>query len=312
MKKFDTLLSNFITYYTPRKYFRNQRAGILKQAMSDSSIVERVKYYCRIAQGAKLSDDALIKTIGEYIFPYFSNYRYPFYFFDLYRVLKYFPSKYQFSYLFGDVIHEPPCPTFVKSRKITPGPTNSVIMKLDSRHHFNFIQDNLSFSQKKPICIMRNLWANDKRAQFINTYINSPKFNLGITQPSKEHPEWNKEFMSIEDQLENRYIVCIEGNDVATNLKWVMSSNSIAIMPTPVYETWYMEGQLIPDVHYIHIADDYSDVIEKMTYYDNNPAAAQKILNAQHKWVDQFRDSKKELITEVAVADQYFKQIMKP
>ncbi len=310
MKKFSTLLSNFITYYTPRKYYRDQRADIIKEAMSDPSVIERVKYYCRLAPGANLSDEAFTKTIKEYSFPYFTDKRYAFYFFDLYRVLKYFPSKYRFSYLFGDVIHEPPCPTFVKSRKITPGPTNAVVMKWDSLHHFNFIQDNLPFSQKKPICVMRNLLANDKRTKFINKFHGSTKFNLGIIQPSEEHPDWNNGFMSIEEQLENRYIVCIEGNDVATNLKWVMSSNSIAIMPTPVYETWFMEGRLIPDVHYIHISDDYSDVIEKMTYYDNNPVAVQKILNAQHEWVNRFRDPKKELITEIAAADLYFKQIM--
>ncbi len=49
-------------------------------------------------------------------------------------------------------------------------------------------------------------------------------------------------FMSIDEQLGHKFIMCIRGNDVATNLKWVMSSSSIAVMPRPDVESWYMEG----------------------------------------------------------------------
>jgi hypothetical protein len=154
---------------------------------------------------------------------------------------------------------------------------------------------------------MRNLWANDKRARFLNKFLEHPMFDLSIIQRSDEHPEWNRGFMTLNEQLKHRYVLCIEGNDVATNLKWVMSSNSIAVMPQPVYETWYMEGRLIPDVHYIQIADDYSDVVDKLNFFNNNPSAAQKIIEAQHQWVNRFLDPKIELMTEIAVADRYFK-----
>ncbi len=66
--------------------------------------------------------------------------------------------------------------------------------------------------------------------------------------------------MSLYDHLHYRYIMALEGNDVATNLKWIMSSNSIAVMPRPTCETWFMEGRLIPNYHYIEIADDFHDL----------------------------------------------------
>ena len=50
---------------------------------------------------------------------------------------------------------------------------------------------------------------------------------------------------------------------MSSNLKWIMSSNSIAVMPRPEFETWFMEGRLIPGVHYIEINRDYSDLDEK-------------------------------------------------
>ena len=58
---------------------------------------------------------------------------------------------------------------------------------------------------------------------------------------------------------------------MASNLKWVMSSNSVAVMPRPRYETWFMEGSLVPGYHYIEIKTDFSDLIEKMEYYNAHP-----------------------------------------
>ncbi|GIR91542.1 MAG: hypothetical protein CM15mP92_0060 [Halieaceae bacterium] len=75
---------------------------------------------------------------------------------------------------------------------------------------------------------------------------------------------------SLDTHLKHKFILCIEGNDVASNLKWVMSSNSVAVMPKPKYESWFMEGKLIPNYHYILIKDDYSDLEEKLNYYKKN------------------------------------------
>ena len=38
---------------------------------------------------------------------------------------------------------------------------------------------------------------------------------------------------TIREHLDYKFIMALEGNDVASNLKWVMSSNSIAVMTRP-------------------------------------------------------------------------------
>ena len=86
--------------------------------------------------------------------------------------------------------------------------------------------------------------------------------------------------------------MAIEGNDVASNLKWVMSSNSLAVMPRPTCETWFMEGTLIPDYHYIEVKDDFSDLEEKLNYYIAHPEKAEEIIAHAHEYVAQFRDKK--------------------
>lgn len=101
--------------------------------------------------------------------------------------------------------------------------------------------------------------------------------------------------------------MAIEGNDVASNLKWVMSSNSLAVMPRPTCETWFMEGTLIPDYHYVEVKDDFSDLEEKLHYYITHPEKAEEIIAHAHEYVAQFRDKKREELLQVMVMEHYFK-----
>ena len=48
-----------------------------------------------------------------------------------------------------------------------------------------------------------------------------------------------------------------------------MSSNSLCFMPKPKYETWFMEGKLIPNHHYVLIEDDYSNLLEQAGLADD-------------------------------------------
>ncbi|MDF5490817.1 glycosyl transferase family 90, partial [Vibrio parahaemolyticus] len=122
----------------------------------------------------------------------------------------------------------------------------------------------------------------------------------------QEGQPWEKGFMSIEEQLQYKFLLCIEGNDVATNLKWAMSSNSLVIMSKPKYETWFMEGKLEAGIHYVEVQDDYSDLPEKMDYYLANEQEALAIIENAHQWVEQFKDKRKERLISLMVADKYF------
>jgi len=43
-----------------------------------------------------------------------------------------------------------------------------------------------------------------------------------------------------------KYILSIEGNDVASGLKWQLYSNSVVFMRKPKIVSWAMEDKLIP------------------------------------------------------------------
>jgi hypothetical protein len=169
------------------------------------------------------------------------------------------------------------------------------------------VKDKWKFTEKKDMLVGRAHVAQPQRIKFWEMYFNHPMCNLGNINPKLEgHPEWSVRPMSIEEHLKYKFILCIEGNDVATNLKWVMSSNSLAVMPEPKYETWHMEGRLIPGYHYMAIKDDYSDLEEKLKYYIEHPEEAEKITKNANSYIKKFTDKKIEKIICLMVINKYF------
>ena len=169
------------------------------------------------------------------------------------------------------------------------------------------MNDRLRFADKDSRAIFRGVVrAKPKRIALFEKFFGRPGFDLGDTSSRPVRPEWSVGKISIHDHLRHRYILCIEGNDVASNLKWVMSSNSLAVMPRPQYETWFQEGLLVPGVHYAEIRPDYEDLPEKVAWYDAHPEEAERIIAAAHAWVARFSDPARERLVSLRVLDRYF------
>ncbi|WP_333913697.1 glycosyl transferase family 90 [Vibrio coralliirubri] len=300
--KFKYYSSNSFISLIPALIFRLYAKRKL-QAYNETEqgdIQDRVNYY------NKLIDRFCVENKGTAV----RNFRKTSgttYYFDLLKVIKGFPENFTFHYLNGDVRHVPDEPTFVKSRPINEGNSNSVILKLNAIRHFYFVRDKLSFEAKKNMVAWRGVGFQPRRQVVLQKFHNHTMCNIGQTRPLDGTP-WEKDFMSIEEQLTYKFLLAIEGNDVATNLKWAMSSNSLVLMSKPTCETWFMEGRLQEGVHYVEVKDDYSDLIEKMEYYIAHPEEAESIIKNAHIWVDQFRDKKRERLISLLVAKKYFEK----
>jgi len=201
-------------------------------------------------------------------------------------------------------------PSIVKSRPIFGDNRNSVLLKLDKVRHFIFIRDKMQFGEKLNKIIFRGKVDNKPhRIAFMEKYFKHPMCDLGnITNKNTSPPEWTVEKCTLFDHLKFKFILALEGNDVASNLKWIMSSNSIAVMPKPKFETWFMEGKLIANHHYIEIKEDYSDLEERLNYYIQNPKQANQIINNANEYVSQFFDKEREHLIGLAVMNKYLEQ----
>ena len=179
-------------------------------------------------------------------------------------------------------------------------------MNLNKVRHFHFINDHKNFIDKKNKAVWRGYGENSEARQyFLKNYHHISIFNIGQTGPLLEAP-WVKNFMPIAEQLNYKFIFCIEGVDTATSIKWVMSSNSVCVMPKPKYETWFMEGTLKPDVHYIEISDDFSNAEQKIKYFIEHPNKVLKIIENANEHVKQFKYSRREKLISLMVLDKYF------
>ena len=83
-----------------------------------------------------------------------------------------------------------------------------------------------------------------------------------------------------------RYLLSIEGNDVASNLKWLMGHNSVVVMPRPTVETWLLEGLLRPYVHYVPVRAA-ADVPATLAWMRANEAACLQIIANANAWVEE-------------------------
>ena len=228
------------------------------------------------------------------------------YFFDLKEYVRFYPSKFLVRFLFGDITKIPKSPSFVKTRPIKGDNENSVLFKLNKVRHFTYTNDRVKFSDKLNILIGRNAVQQKQRIDFFKKYFDHPLCNLGQINSGTTHDIWLKNKISINEQLKYKFVLCIEGYDVATNLKWVMSSNSIAVMPKPKFESWLMEGKLIPNFHYILIKDDFSDLEERLKYYIKNDSKAYEIIKNANKYIRQFQNKKREDLISLLILEKYF------
>ncbi|MEJ6589341.1 MAG: glycosyl transferase family 90 [Crocinitomicaceae bacterium] len=260
----------------------------------------RLNYYLKINQNFEIpSHGVAIKD--------FKRTRGTDYYLDLKDFLRYFPGQARFVYKFGDDTNVNPFPTLIKARPIHGANANSVLFKLNKKRHFTWVDDTVSFSEKKDQLVWRGGAYKALRKEFVQEFWNNPHCNVGQTNKTKERGPWQKNYLSVSNQLQYKFVFCPEGNDVATNLKWAMSSNSLCFMPKPMYETWFMEGVLAPGVHYVELAEDYSDLEDKINYYANHIKEAEKIIENAHKHVARFQNNDFEDLLCIKVLEVYFR-----
>lgn len=232
------------------------------------------------------------------------------YFLDLYRYARSYPDRLKILYRFGDVTECQPLPTLVKSRPIGAC-TSSVLFKLNQVRHFRFVDDGTPFEAKKPMVVWRGGAYRENRRHLLREFGSHPLCDVGHFGHSPSNI-CDKPFMPVLRQLDYRFVLSPEGNDVATNLKWILSSNSLCLMPRPKYETWFMEGTLVPGKHYIEIRADYSNIIESINYYNTHTAEALAIIRNGQEYVRQFLNPDRENLLCHLVLEAYFKHTGQP
>ncbi|MEJ6697527.1 MAG: glycosyl transferase family 90 [Saprospiraceae bacterium] len=96
-----------------------------------------------------------------------------------------------------------------------------------------------------------------------------------------------KNRITIEEMLQYKFHILIDGNDWCTSLPWVLFHNCVAFMPETTYESIFTID-LIPWKHYVPIRSDFMDIEEKIKYMIDNDNLAKEISYNSTLYMKQF------------------------
>ena len=309
--KLKYYVRSYLREYTPWVFSQCRLGRLLREVERRDDrdyIMQRADYYCKLTadnsydrrkwdeEAVRLSDQPMTGQKS--------------YYFDAMEYARYFDGSLKWILRHGDITYVPELPIVLKSRPISDDNQRSVMLNLDKVRHFLFVDDQKAWRDKRDVAIFRGDLGilKENRNIFMRRFADgqSAMVDAASTNCWEEHPEWQKAKLTIGEHLDYKFIMSLEGNDVASNLKWVMSSNSIAVTPRLTCETWFMEGKLIPNYHYIEVNDDFSDLEERLTYYIDHPEEAEAIIRHAHEYVSQFRDKQRERLISLMVLKKYF------
>ena len=90
-------------------------------------------------------------------------------------------------------------------------------------------------------------------------------------------PELCDGWISIQEQLQYKYLIDVDGNSAAwSRFYWTLLSQSVVFKQITDNEEWFYKA-LSPYVHYIPVAEDFSDLLEKIEWAKENEDEVQKI-----------------------------------
>lgn len=312
--KFFYYLKNIIRQAWPKGWLNSQlekELSLIETRPDKDYILKRVAFYCRLTNETpydhkKWQQEAI--EIGKQPIT-----RQSVYYYDAMEFARWFDQYLKWILEPGDIDYSLDLPSIVKSRAFREAHDCNVILNLNKIRHFLFVNDKKSFSEKKDMAIFRGKIGQStgrsdncikkNRYEFVNHFYGHPLFDIGVI--GSQFPQWKSEKLTIGEQLDYKFVMSLEGNDVASNLKWIMSSNSIAVTPPLTCETWFMESTLKPDYHYIEVLPDFSDIEEKLRFYIEHPEKAQQIINHAHEHINQFKDTKREKLISLLVLKRY-------
>jgi hypothetical protein len=268
-------------------------------------IRQRTDYYLKPGGSFELGPDSLsIRSFRHSR----SNQAKSSYFFDLHEHLRHFEPDLRFLHRFGDNFRIPEQPTILKARALSDDNGNGVLMKLNKVRHFIFVKDDLTFDDKINRLVWRGNGKGASRRNLLDTHFHHPWCDVGHIGKGADDDRFRKPYLNLREQLRHRFILSIEGNDVATNLKWIMSSQSVCFMARPTRETWFMEGSLVPGHHYVALKDDHSDLEEKLAHYRDHPDECREIIRNANRHVERFRNPQIEALISLSVLEEYFRR----
>lgn len=156
--------------------------------------------------------------------------------------------------------------------------------------NINIINNNfVNYDKKINKCIWRgNIHGNNYNFFDVNNKnnLNPRQYFIDLYNSNKfKNVDYSPEFMSIKDQLKYKYLLDIDGYaSTWASTVWKLYSGSVLLKQKSVWKQWYYD-ELIEYVHYVPIANDFSDLNEQIQWCIDNDDKCQQISINSRKFV---------------------------
>ena len=191
--------------------------------------------------------------------------------------------------------------THLSTRRGTRGFPAPILWKLNQIRHWRPLQStpklDIPWEKKISMAVWRGAYTgksltngvisneeeclSNLRCRFVYDHAGSMLVNAGFTPKTNITKEFGvsvrKDRLTMEELLQYKIIISLEGNDVASGLKWQLLSQSVVMMPPPTRTSWAMEELLEPWVHYVPIHWNGSNTEERVQWVLEHDEEAQKI-----------------------------------
>ncbi|MGW6778878.1 glycosyl transferase family 90 [Brucella pseudogrignonensis] len=194
------------------------------------------------------------------------------------------------------------CPTLLQSRSIHAVNEKAILFKFGAKEFYPRIRDALRFRDKTSLAAkaMEGRACADQRTAQHDGIVRNVRSHQGAAWHRPEKPMDSRKQL-----LEFKYILFDQSVTSPGNPKWIMSSQSLCMMPQPACETWFMEGCLRPHYHFVPLKRDLSDLEEKIAYYDDHPCEAEEIIENANIYAARFDDAASERLIACLVLVKY-------
>ncbi|KAL7557671.1 hypothetical protein ACA910_021094 [Epithemia clementina (nom. ined.)] len=134
------------------------------------------------------------------------------------------------------------------------------------------------------------------RCRLVYFYANSTRIDAGLTEHKLAHAILKEPTnvsggnllasdLSMKELLKYKMLILIDGNDMASGLKWGLLSRSVVMMPRTRYTSYAMDELMRPFVHYVPLKDDLSNVEEMIQWVLDHDEEAQQIAHRGSLWI---------------------------
>lgn len=118
-----------------------------------------------------------------------------------------------------------------------------------------------------------NVKTNKSRLDFYEKFSN---INLIECRHFEVNSVPEKDFVSLEDHCKFKYLIDIQGNGYSGRIKYLLFTGRPLFIQERKYKTYYHD-MLVPYEHYVPVEEDFSDLISKLTWLEENPEIAENI-----------------------------------